>query len=34
MPTLVKGFGVSSGTNGLLNMIPWALASVVLFWLP
>ena len=34
MPTLVKGFGVSSGTNGLLNMIPWALASLVLFWLP
>ncbi|APT60359.1 MFS sugar transporter (plasmid) [Roseomonas gilardii] len=34
LPTLVKGFGVSSGTNGLLNMVPWALASVVLFWLP
>lgn len=34
MPTLVKGFGVSSGTNGLLNMVPWALASVLLFWLP
>ncbi len=34
MPTLVKGFGVSSGTNGLLNMLPWALASLVLFWLP
>lgn len=34
MPTLVKGFGVSNGTNGLLNMVPWALASVLLFWLP
>lgn len=34
LPTLVKGFGVSSATNGLLNMIPWGLASVVLFWLP
>ena len=22
MPTLVKGFGVSNVTNGLLNMIP------------
>lgn len=34
MPTLVKSFGVSSGTNGLLNMIPWGLASIMLFWLP
>jgi hypothetical protein len=34
LPTLVKGFGVTSGTNGLLNMVPWALASLVLFWLP
>ncbi|MGI4795308.1 MAG: MFS transporter [Janthinobacterium lividum] len=34
MPTLVKSFGVSSGTNGLLNMIPWGLASVMLFFLP
>jgi hypothetical protein len=31
---LVRGFGVSSGTNGLLNMIPWALASLILMWLP
>jgi hypothetical protein len=34
LPTLMKGFGVDSGTNGLLNMIPWALASLLLFWLP
>lgn len=34
LPTLVKGFGVTSSTNGLLNMIPWGLASLLLFWLP
>lgn len=34
LPTLVKGFGVSSGTNGLLNMVPWGLTSLVLLWLP
>lgn len=34
LPTLVKGFGVSSSTNGLLNMIPWGLTSLLLLWLP
>lgn len=34
LPTLVKGFGVSNTTNGLLNVIPWLLASIVLAWLP
>ena len=34
LPTLVRGFGVVSGTNGLLNMLPWGLASIMLFWLP
>jgi MFS family permease len=34
MPTLVKSYGVSSTVNGLLNMIPWALAALLLLWLP
>src|ERR1700761_8321546 len=34
LPTLVKGFGVSNTTNGLLNIVPWLLASIVLAWLP
>jgi MFS family permease len=34
MPTLVKSYGVSSTVNGLLNMIPWALATLLLLWLP
>ncbi|TKC92251.1 MFS transporter [Trinickia terrae] len=34
LPTLVKGFGVSNTTNGLLNIIPWLMATVALAWLP
>jgi MFS family permease len=34
LPTVVRGFGVTSTVNGLLNMIPWALTSLVLLWLP
>jgi len=34
LPTLVKSFGVSSSTNGLLSMLPWALAVLLLLWLP
>lgn len=34
LPTLVKGFGVSNTSNGLLNIIPWLLATLVLAWLP
>jgi MFS family permease len=34
LPTVVKGFGVSATVNGLLNAIPWALAGVMLTWLP
>ncbi|WP_244818006.1 MFS transporter [Caballeronia sp. Lep1P3] len=34
LPTLVKGFGVSNTTNGLLNIVPWLAATVVLAWLP
>ncbi len=34
LPTLVKTFGVSSTTNGFLSMLPWALAVVLLLYLP
>jgi sugar phosphate permease len=34
LPTLVKGFGVSNTTNGLLNIVPWLMATIVLAWLP
>ncbi len=34
LPTVVKGFGVTSTVNGLLNMIPWFITSLVLLWLP
>jgi MFS family permease len=34
LPTLVKGFGVSNTVNGLINIVPWLLATIVLIWLP
>ncbi len=34
LPTVVREFGVSTMTNGLLNMVPWFLTSLVLLWLP
>ncbi|MGI4861793.1 MAG: MFS transporter [Janthinobacterium lividum] len=34
LPTLVKGFGVSNTDNGLLNILPWLLATLVLAALP
>ena len=34
LPTVVKGFGVSATTNGLLNMIPWGFSALMLAWLP
>ena len=34
LPTLVKSYGVSSIVNGLLNMIPWGMATLLLLWLP
>lgn len=34
LPTLVKSFGVSSRTNGVLSMLPWALSVVLLVYLP
>lgn len=34
LPTLVKGFGVTNTTNGMLNILPWLAATIVLAWLP
>ena len=34
MPTVVKGFGVTATVNGLLNMVPWALAAAMLLLVP
>lgn len=34
LPTIVKGFGVSNTTNGLLNIIPWVLVAVALYAVP
>lgn len=33
MPTIVKGFGVSDMTNGMINMIPWLMAMLLLWWM-
>lgn len=33
MPTIVKGFGVTNMNNGLINMIPWLMAILWLWWL-
>ncbi|WP_018259512.1 MFS transporter [Methylobacterium sp. WSM2598] len=34
LPTVVKGFGVSNTVNGLLNVIPWAVVGLALWWVP
>ncbi len=34
LPTIVKGFGVSNTVNGFLNVIPWLLVAVALWWVP
>lgn len=34
LPTLVKSFGVTDVANGMLNMLPWACATLLLLWLP
>ncbi len=33
MPTIVKGFGVSDLTNGFINMLPWLMAILMLWWM-
>ena len=34
LPTVVKGFGVSNTTNGFINVLPWLVTGVALWWLP
>jgi len=34
LPTIVKGFGVSNTANGFLNVIPWTLVAIALWWVP
>lgn len=34
LPTVVRGFGVSNTVNGMLNVIPWILVGLALWWLP
>ncbi|WP_250520734.1 MULTISPECIES: MFS transporter [unclassified Caballeronia] len=34
LPTVIKGFGVSGTTNGILNAVPWGIAAVMLVIVP
>jgi MFS family permease len=34
LPTIVKSFGVSNTMNGFINVIPWLLVAVALWWNP
>ena len=34
LPTVVKGFGVSNTVNGFINVLPWVVTGVALWWLP
>lgn len=34
LPTVVKGFGVSNTVNGFINILPWLVTAVGLWWLP
>jgi MFS family permease len=34
LPTIVKSFGVSNTVNGLINIIPWLLVAVALWFVP
>lgn len=34
LPTIVKSFGVSNTTNGLINVIPWLMVAVALWAVP
>ncbi len=34
LPTVVRGFGVSNTVNGFINVLPWIVAGVALWWLP
>lgn len=34
LPTVVKGFGVSNTVNGFVNIIPWIVVALALWWVP
>ena len=34
LPTIVKGFGASNVENGFINVIPWILVGLALWWVP
>ena len=34
LPTIVKGFGVSNTMNGFINIIPWIIVAVALWFVP
>ncbi len=34
LPTVVKGFGVSNTMNGFINVLPWAVTAIALWWVP
>lgn len=34
LPTVVKSFGVSNLTNGFINVIPWIVTALALWWVP
>lgn len=34
LPTVVKGFGVSNTVNGFINILPWVVTSIALWWVP
>lgn len=34
LPTVVKGFGVSNTVNGFINVLPWIVTAVALWWVP
>ena len=34
LPTVVRGFGVSNTVNGFINVLPWLVTGVALWWLP
>lgn len=34
LPTIVRGFGVGDRANGFLNVIPWLVVAIALWWVP
>ena len=34
LPTIVRGFGVSNTANGFINVLPWIVTGIALWWVP